>query len=131
MTLVVDASVLVEFLLGSGKGRAVTSHFAEHDGALHAPELIIAETLSALRALERREFIGRERSTQASLDLVDVPLNLYPSAPLSRRVWSLRGSVTVYDAHYVALAEALDAPLITGDRKLGAAAQGLISLIYP
>lgn len=129
MTLVVDASVLAEFVLGTSKGRQAAAVFDQHGAVLHAPALIIAETLSALRSLERRAQISRTRADEAVADLLAVPLRGYPSETVARRVWSLGGRITVYDAHYVALAEALGAPLITGDRRLAAATDGLIELI--
>jgi predicted nucleic acid-binding protein len=51
-------------------------------------------------------------------DLLDFPVAVYPTAPLLRRAWELRGNLTAYDACYAALAEAADAPLVTADRRL-------------
>ena len=96
--------------------------------ALHAPALITAEALGALRALEPRAEISPARSAEAVSDLLSVPLRRYPTEPLAQRIWSTRHSVTVYDAHYVALAEALNAPLLTGDRRLAAAAGELVEI---
>jgi predicted nucleic acid-binding protein len=127
VTLVVDASAVVEFVLGSTKGRNAAIVMAAHT-ALHAPALITAESLSALRALERRAEISPARSAEAVSDVLSVPIRRYPTEPLARRIWSMRHSVTVYDAHYVALAEALNAPLLTGDRRLAAAAGDLVDI---
>jgi len=55
-------------------------------------------------------------------DLADFPLRRYPHDLLLPRIWDLRNNLTAYDATYVALAEALDAPLLTRDRRLAAAA---------
>ena len=128
MTLVVDASAVVEFVLGSTKGRKAAVVMAAHT-ALHAPALISAEALRALRALERRADISPARSAEAVSDVLSIPIRRYPTEPLAGRIWSMRHSVTVYDAHYVALAEALNAPLLTGDRALAAAAGDLVEIL--
>ena len=61
--------------------------------------------------------------------LLALPLHMYPTDALVARIWSLRGHITVYDAHYVALAEALEAPLLTGDHRLASATEALIEVI--
>jgi predicted nucleic acid-binding protein len=127
VTLVVDAAAVVEFVLGSTKGRNAGVVMAAHT-ALHAPALITAEALSALHALERRAEISPARSAEAVSDVLSVPIRRYPTEPLAGRIWSMRHSVTVYDAHYVALAEALNAPLLTGDGRLAAAAGDLVDI---
>ena len=129
MTLVVDASALVEFVLGSSRGRDAAMVMNRHEGALCAPGLIMAESLSALRALERRTSLSMLRAHQAVEDLLAVPLHQYGTEALVARIWSLRGHVTVYDAHYVALSEALEAPLLTGDHRLASATGELIEAI--
>jgi len=129
VTLVLDASAMVEFLLGSSKGRQVADTMGRHGADLHAPEVIMAESLSALRALERRTDLTRSRASEAVRDLLAFPLLRYPTDALASRVWSLRGHLTIYDAHYVALAEVLGAPLLTGDRRLAAAVGGLIEVM--
>jgi predicted nucleic acid-binding protein len=58
------------------------------------------------------------RGEQALLDLADVPLNRYAHDLFLLRIWGLRRNLTAYDALYIALAEALDAPLITRDGAL-------------
>lgn len=129
MTLVLDASAIVEFLLGSLRGTAVAQVLTRRATDLHAPELITAESLSALRALERRTDLTRARADEAVNDLIDIPMRKYPTDALISRVWSLRGQITIYDAHSVALAEVLGAPLLTGDRRLATAAANLIEVI--
>ena len=127
MTLVVDASAVVGFVLGSARGRNAAVVMAAHT-ALHAPALITAEALGALRALEPRAEISPARSAEAVSDVLSIPIHRYPTEPLARRIWSIRQSMSVYDAHYVALAEALNAPLLTGDRRLAAAAGELVEI---
>jgi predicted nucleic acid-binding protein len=119
--IVVDASVLTDFLLGRPETIAaleheLTSH--EHE-PLHAPELIEPETLNALRGLVRGRAITSRRASEAIADLADTRLIRYPHAPLRPRVWALRESLTAYDACYLALAEALEEPvLLTADAGL-------------
>ena len=66
--------------------------------------------------------IDRDRGAAALADLADLPVRRYPHDILLPRVWELRNNLTAYDAVYVALAEALDAPLLTRDKRLAAAA---------
>lgn len=63
-----------------------------------------------------------ERGREALADLADLPMRRYPHDFLLPRIWDLRSNLTAYDAAYVALAEVLDAPLVTRDRRLAAAA---------
>jgi predicted nucleic acid-binding protein len=65
--------------------------------------------------------VGAERGRLALLDLTDLPMHRYSHDFLLPRIWALRHNLTAYDATYVALAEALDAPLLTRDRHLAAA----------
>jgi len=129
MTLVLDASAIVEFILGSLKGQQVRQLISTQTVDLHAPELITAESLSALRALERRAEISAARANEAAADLRSVPIRRYPTEPLATRIWTLRGRFTIDDGHYVALAEVLGAPLLTGDRRLATAAADLITVV--
>ena len=95
----------------------------EHE-LLHAPELIEPETLNALRGLARGGAITDRRAEEAVGDLASVRLARYPHAPLRDRVWALRHNLSAYDATYLALAEAVDDPLLlTGDAGLAAQAR--------
>lgn len=89
---------------------------------LAAPHLIDAETAQALRRYVRAGEIGDRRGREALADLADLPIRRYPHMFLLPRVWDLRHNLTAYDAVYVALAELLDAPLVTRDRRLARAA---------
>lgn len=83
--------------------------------------MIDAEVASAIRGLlmttKAPIAITAARAAQMLDDFADLPLRRYPMQPLQRRVLALRNNLTAYDAFYVALAESLDLPLVTDDRK--------------
>ena len=85
---------------------------------LHAPHLIDLEIAQVLRRYVRSASISAERGAEALTDFLDFPLTRYPHFVLLTRIWQMRHNLTAYDAAYLALAEALDAPLITRDRAL-------------
>jgi predicted nucleic acid-binding protein len=91
------------------------------DETLHAPHLIDLEIAQVLRRYVRLGVISAERGAEALSDLVDFPLTRYPHFVLLMRIWEMRHDLTAYDAAYLALAEALDARLITRDRALARA----------
>jgi predicted nucleic acid-binding protein len=112
--IVVDASVLVDFLIGREEAIvAITEALAGREQQpLHAPDLIEPETVNALRALTRAGHVDDGVASQAIADLGHMRLIRYPHAPLRERVWDLRHELTAYDACYLALAEALDTSLL-------------------
>ena len=112
----------MELILGRGLAREVEPHVFGGSRA-HAPDLLHAELLHVLRRYERRGVISTTRSREAIADLVDLPIARYSTLPLLERAWSLRANLSAYDAMYVALAEALDTPLVTLDARLASAAR--------
>lgn len=118
--LVVDASVLATALADDGRDgdRARTRLRGEQ---LAAPELIDLEVASVLRGQMLAGSLDARRAELALIDLEAMPVRLAPHRPLLARCWQLRDTLTVYDASYVALAEALDADLLTADRRLAKA----------
>ena len=125
--IVVDASVVTDFLIGRPEAIAAVQEAIGADPyqPLYAPELIEPEILNALRGLARSGSLSNERASLAVADLAKLRLLRYPHAPLRERVWALRNVLTACDAVYLALAEALDDPvLITGDRGLANRARG-------
>ena len=120
--IVVDASVLVTALAddddAGDRTRARLAVAAGTGEQLVAPELVALEVLSALRRLVADGRVPPRRATLSVADLIDLPLLRAPHGPLLSRCWELRDNLTPYDAAYVALAEALTAPLLTGDERL-------------
>ena len=130
MTVVADASVLVAVLVDSGReGKWAESAVAE--GSLAGPELALAEASNILRRLEQAGKISRLEANIAHGDLLRLDLELFPFAPFADRVWALRNNLTSYDAWYVALAEVLDCPLVTIDRKLSRASGPRCEILVP
>ena len=130
MTVVVDASVLVAALVDSGR-EGTWAESAVAEGSLAGPELVLAEASNVLRRLERAGAISCLEANSAHRDLLRLDLELFPFAPFADRVWALRSNLTSYDAWYVALAEVLDCPLVTIDRKLGHASGPRCEIIVP
>jgi predicted nucleic acid-binding protein len=119
--IVIDASALIEVLLGSATGARLEGRLLSSDQSLHAPHLIDVEVAQALRRYAIAGELSPERGREALSDLSDFPLCRYPHDFLLPRIWELRPNATAYDAAYLALAETLVAPLVTCDRKLAAA----------
>jgi len=118
--IVIDASALIEALGRTNVAPRVAAHILAPEQTLHAPHIIDLEIVQVLRRWVAAGDITQERGREALADLAAVPLTRYPHVDLLPRVWELRGNLTAYDAAYVALAEALDAPLVTRDRRLAA-----------
>lgn len=121
--IVIDASAAIELLLRTDLGLRIAERTLATNDSAHAPHLFDIEVCQALRRLLMSRELSVDRAHSAMEDLRDFPVTRHSHEPLLPRVWSLRSSMTAYDAAYVALAEALDAPLITCDAKL-ARAQG-------
>jgi predicted nucleic acid-binding protein len=120
--IVVDASALLEALLRTPAAAAVGERLFDVGDTLRAPHLIDIEVAQVLRRYAATGQIEPERCREALSDLSDFPLHRYPHDVLLPRVWELRHNLTAYDAVYVALAEVLDARLLTRDRRLATAA---------
>jgi predicted nucleic acid-binding protein len=119
--IVLDASALMDFLLErGGHGDWVAKQLLEAD-SIHAPHLIDVEIASAVRKRESAGTISPRRGRETLEDLAATPLMRYPTTPLLGRIWELRSNLTAYDANYVALAEALNVPLVTTDLHLAEA----------
>jgi predicted nucleic acid-binding protein len=124
--IVVDCSAILDALL---RDDVDDLHGLLADGRFAAPTVIDYEMLSGLRGLVRGGRLSSHAARDALTDLDQLPLERWHLAePLRRRVFDLRENLTPYDAAYVVLAESLDCPLVTRDRKLAAAARRLIDV---
>jgi predicted nucleic acid-binding protein len=119
--IVVDASVVLELLLQTGAAARVEARLFGQAATLHAPHLIDAEIAQVLRRYEAAGDIDSARGLQSIAILGALPLERYAHGLLLQRAWQLRQNISAYDAIYVALAELLDATLLTCDRRLAAA----------
>jgi predicted nucleic acid-binding protein len=119
--IVLDASAVVELVLGSQRGATVRARVQRPDESLHAPHLLDVEVVSVLRRYQISGELSAEDGREALADLAGLDITRYPHHPLLPRVWELRTFVTAYDAVYLALAEVLEAPLLTLDRRLARA----------
>ena len=117
--LVVDASVFVDLLAGTDQ--AERARVALSGAVLHAPAHVDAEVLFALARLERAGRIGVDRADAGVVNMIDAPVVRHPVHELMQSAWTQRSSLRVTDALYVALAEQLDAPLVTTDARLARA----------
>lgn len=119
--IVIDASALLEVLLGTGTGARVEDRLLSRGESLHAPHLLDVEVAQVLRRYAAAGELTPERGWEALRDLADFPLHRYPHDVLLPRIWELRHNVTAYDGAYLALAEGLAAPLVTCDARLRSA----------
>lgn len=116
--VVIDASVLVELILRTPAGVTLEARIREELPLVCAPHLIDIEAAHVLRRFVLRGEIGAERGKTAFRDLAEFPIFRYPHPPLLAGIWLLRNNLSAYDASYVELAEMLQAPLLTRDRRL-------------
>lgn len=114
--IAIDASAFVELLLRTPAGLAIARIVAGAE--MIAPDVINPETMQSLRKLERGGKLSGERATTAVARLARSDLTRVPTSGLIKDAWSLRANVSAYDACYVALARALDCPLLTTDAPL-------------
>jgi predicted nucleic acid-binding protein len=118
--LVVDASCLAETLIGAPGAEAVGERLADDDDHA-APHIVDVEVFGVVRREHLSGRLDRTEATQAIEDLAAWPGERFGHRLLLPRAWELRATVRGWDAMYVALAEALDAVLLTTDRRLAAA----------
>ena len=121
--IVVDASAVLEVLLRTTLGAAIESQLWRESDALHSPHLLDVEIAQVIRRFTIAREIEVERAQAALDDFIALPISRHPHEFLLPRVWSLRNNFTAYDAVYVALAELLEATLLTHDRRLATAAR--------
>jgi predicted nucleic acid-binding protein len=119
--IVVDASAIVDLVLGTAEGALVEERLDQAGGILHAPHLLDVEVMQAIRRCERHRVVPASRALEALRSFSELPIRRHEHALLLPRVWELRTRLTAYDAIYVALAEALELPLLTRDKRLARA----------
>lgn len=119
--IVIDASALIDLLV-RGPATAAIERRMKRRQVLCAPHLIDAEVAQVLRRYAAAGLLDDRRGREALDDLADLGLRRFPHTRLLPEIWRRRHNLTAYDAAYVALAGALDAPLVTRDRRLAAAA---------
>jgi predicted nucleic acid-binding protein len=123
--IVIDACAVAEILVDRRETRDGLRATLPGRGEdwLHAPELLDLEVLSVLRGWARAGAISARRGLEAVDDLARARVKRYPHGPFRRRIWALRDELSAYDAAYLALAEGLDATLLTSDAGLAARAR--------
>jgi len=105
---------MVSILLDPGPDAEPIRERVESPGeSLHVPHLLNIQVLNVLRRQTLRGILAEERGATVLQDLESIRMIRYPHVPLLERIWNLRGNLTAYDAAYITLAEALDAPLVT------------------
>jgi predicted nucleic acid-binding protein len=119
--IVVDASALLEALLRTPVAKVLDERLFDRRETLHAPHLLDIEVAQVIRRYAVNGEISGECGRMALADLAGFPIHRYPHDFLLPRIWDLRNNLTAYDAAYIALAEALKAPLLTRDQRLAAA----------
>lgn len=127
--IVLDASAVLDGLLDAMNHTHIAAMLTGVSESLAAPDLIDVEILSVMRRWERRRDITGLRARQALDDLQTLPVVRYPARALLERAWQLRHNLTAYDAQYVALAQALDAKLMTTDERMAEAGRAVGVLV--
>jgi predicted nucleic acid-binding protein len=129
--IVLDASAIVEILLTRPSVKHLADRLRDPDQALHVPHLIDLEVAQVLRRYQATGEMSPQHAREALLAFGQMPLQRHAHWPFLGRIWELRHNLTAYDAAYLALAEALDAPLLTCDRALASAPghQAVVELI--
>lgn len=125
--LVTDASAVVELLLGAARAQALRQLVV--GARLAAPDVLNAEVLSAFRRFEATGAVDAGRAAQAIERLSDAPIERLTTTHLIPEIWRLRRNLAPYDATYVALAAALDCPLLTADQGIARAPGTAVSVV--
>ena len=119
--IVLDASAAIDWLLHTPAGIKVDQRIYSRSETVHVPHVLDLEVAQVLRRFVRDGNLSSGRADVALQDLMDVRFTRYPHWRLLPRIWQLRHNLTAYDGAYIALAELLNAPLITRDRRVSSA----------
>ena len=126
--IVVDASVVVDILVRCPDAAVLERRVFTGTDDLCAPHLLDVEVTQVLRRFRRTGVLDDRRAREALADLADMPLQRFAHLPFLSAIWDLRDVLTAYDAAYVALAEALDAVLLTRDARLARTPFGTVHI---
>jgi predicted nucleic acid-binding protein len=129
--IVLDSSAAVDYLVGTEPLGDWVEACIRADDDLHAPYVVDVEVVGALRRLVLSGELARAVARRALADLEALDLRRYPHLPFVPRMWQLRDNIHAADACFVALAEALDATLVTTDRRLAAAPGSRARILAP
>lgn len=131
--IVLDSSAAIHLLLGTDRAAFVEDQLRAVNERACGPELLDVEVAAHLRRVERRGDLDASRAALALRRLSHLAVPLYEMRPLIPRAWQMRANVSIYDGTYVALAEGLEAPLLTTDNRLarGAATVSNATIIAP
>jgi len=120
--IVLDASAAIDWLLHTPAGIQIDRRIYSRSESVHIPHLLDLEVAQVLRRFVREGSLSAGRAEAALQDLMDARFTRYPHWWLLPRIWRLRHNLTAYDGAYTALAELLNAPLITRDGRVSSAA---------
>jgi predicted nucleic acid-binding protein len=130
--IVLDSSAVIDYLLGlEPEASWVRDRIVEAETRVHAPHLLDVEVLGVIRAFVLVRSLPEPNARLAVRALGELPLRRYPHVQLLDRVWELKAALSAPDATFVALAEALDIPLVTTDRRLARAHGPRIPIVSP
>ena len=116
--IVADASVVLELLIGTRSAPDIAQRLLDPGESVHVPHLLDVEICHALRRYASSGELEPKRARHALVSLLDLPMQRHEHTLLLERAWEIRRSVSAYDGVYIALAEALDATLLTRDGRL-------------
>ncbi|MFN2470506.1 MAG: type II toxin-antitoxin system VapC family toxin [Gaiellaceae bacterium] len=128
--IVLDSSAAVDFVARLGFGEWVGAAIRA-EPTVHAPHVLDVEVLGALRRLVLRALITEDEAHGALEDFKALRVRRYPHVPFVARIWELRQTLSPPDAAFVALAEALDARLVTTDQRLARAPGLAVEVLAP
>jgi predicted nucleic acid-binding protein len=131
--IVLDASAMLEVLLITPRGLRIEERLFAPNETLHAPHVLDLEVAQVLRRYCLTGDLEPARAEEALADLMALVIDRYSHELFLPRIWELRHNITAYDAAYIALAEALSAPLLTADRRLAKASghSAVIEVLAP
>jgi predicted nucleic acid-binding protein len=119
--IVLDASAAIDWLLQTPAGQRIEQRIYLRQETLHSVHLLDVEFAQVLRRLVRQGSLTAGRAEEAIEDLAALRITRYAPVLLLQQIWRLRQNLSAYDAAYVALAERLQAPLITRGQRIAAA----------